>query len=161
MKYYKDTENKLHALDNVEFLHLLPEGCIEITEEEFITISSPPLTLSDLKVAKNNEINLARATANTTSFTHDGKSFSCDSLSRSDIDGVNGYVALYGTLPPEFPGAWKTADNAYYPIASTDAWKQFYTSLVSAGTVNFNHSQQLKTQLEAATTAEEIAAIVW
>ena len=42
MKFYKDTENKLHVLDNVEFLHLLPEGCIEITEEDFAAMSAPP-----------------------------------------------------------------------------------------------------------------------
>ena len=41
MKYYKDINNKLHALDNIEFLHLLPEGCIEITEEEFAGLSAP------------------------------------------------------------------------------------------------------------------------
>ena len=41
MKYYKDTENKLYALDNIEFLHLLPEGCTEITEEDFAGLSAP------------------------------------------------------------------------------------------------------------------------
>lgn len=42
MKYYKDINNKLHALDNIEFLHLLPEGCTEITEEDFAAMSAPP-----------------------------------------------------------------------------------------------------------------------
>jgi hypothetical protein len=47
MKYYKDTENKLHVLDNVEFLHLLPEGCVEITEEDFAVMSAPPLPTTE------------------------------------------------------------------------------------------------------------------
>ena len=34
MPHYKDTNNALHFLDDVAFAHLLPEGCIEITEEE-------------------------------------------------------------------------------------------------------------------------------
>lgn len=87
--------------------------------------------------------------------------FSCDALSRGDIDGMNGYVALYDALPPEFPGAWKAEDNSYYPIASVAAWKAFYASMVAAGTENFAHSEALKAQLAAAATAEEVAAVVW
>lgn len=118
-------------------------------------------TLGDLKAEKNAEINLARATANTGSFPHDGKTFACDALSRSDIDGVNGYVALYGALPPAFLGAWKAADNSYYPIADLAAWKAFYASMVATGAANFAHAQQLKAQLSAATTPEAVAAVVW
>lgn len=120
-----------------------------------------PRTLDGLKADKNAEINATRAALNTTSFIHDGKTFSCDSLSRSDIDGVNGYVALYGVLPPDFPGAWKAIDNSYYPLADVAAWKAFYAAMVSAGTANFIQAQQLKAQLAAATTAEEVAAIQW
>jgi hypothetical protein len=34
MPHYKDLENKLHFLDSTEFEHLLPTGCIPITDEE-------------------------------------------------------------------------------------------------------------------------------
>jgi len=120
-----------------------------------------PRTLDGLKADKNAEINATRAALNTSSFIHDGKTFSCDSLSRSDIDGVNGYVALYGVLPPDFPGAWKAIDNSYYPLADVAAWKAFYASMVAAGTENFMRAQQLKAQLAAATTAEEVEAVRW
>ena len=121
----------------------------------------PAPTLEELKAVKNTEINAAKAAANTSTFDHGGKTFSCDSLSRSDIDGVNGYVALYGALPVAFPGAWKAVDNTYLPIADVDAWKVFYTAMVAQGTANFAHAQQLKAQLAAATTPEGVAAIVW
>lgn len=121
----------------------------------------PAPTLDELKAAKNAEINQARATANTSTFAHDGKAFGCDALSRSDIDGVNGYVALFGVPPPTFPGAWKAADNSYYPIADVAAWKAFYASMVATGSANFIHAQDLKAQLTAATTPEAVAAIVW
>ena len=121
----------------------------------------PAPTLDELKAAKNAEINQARVTANTSTFTHDGKAFGCDALSRSDIDGVNGYVALYDALPPAFPGAWKAADNSYYPISDVAAWKTFYASMVATGSANFGHAQELKAQLAAATTPEAVAAIVW
>lgn len=124
--------------------------------------AAPPApTLDELKAAKNIEINLARAAANTSPFPHDGKTFACDALSRSDIDGVNGYAALYGALPLAFPGAWKAADNSYYPIADLAAWKAFYASMVATGAANFTHAQTLKAQLAAATTPEAVAAIVW
>jgi hypothetical protein len=121
----------------------------------------PAPTLDELKAAKNAEINLARAAANTSTFAHGGKTFSCDQLSRGDIDGVNGYVALFGALPPEFPGAWKAIDNSYHPIADVAAWKAFYASMVAAGSANFVHAQTLKAQLAAATTPAAVAAIVW
>lgn len=125
-------------------------------------LADPPApTLDELKTAKNSEINQARATANASTFTHDAKVFSCDALSRSDIDGVNGYVALFAALPPTFPGAWKAADNSYYPITDVAAWKAFYASMVATGAANFIHAQELKAQLAAATTPEEVAAIVW
>lgn len=34
MPHYKDSENKLHWLDDAAFSSLLPNGCVEITEEE-------------------------------------------------------------------------------------------------------------------------------
>lgn len=34
MPHYKDLNNQLHFLDSTEFSHLLPEGCVEITDEE-------------------------------------------------------------------------------------------------------------------------------
>ena len=34
MPYYKDTENKLHWLDDASFAHYLPSGSVEITDAE-------------------------------------------------------------------------------------------------------------------------------
>lgn len=117
--------------------------------------------LGSLKAAKNEEINAARLAANFSTFTHAGKAIACDQLSRSDIDGTNGFVTLYGTLPPGWPGGWKAVDNTYVAIADVAAWKAFYASMFAAGNANFAKAQTLKTQLAAATTAEQVAAIVW
>lgn len=117
--------------------------------------------LAPLREAKNAEINAARLAANRHAFTHGGKSFACDELSRSDIDGTNGFVALYGVLPPGWVGGWKAIDNTYLPIATVDEWKAFYAAMFAAGSENFAHAQALKNLLAAATTAEEISAITW
>lgn len=120
-----------------------------------------PRTLDDLKAAKNNEINAARLRANRGTFTYAGKTIACDELSRSDIDGVNGEVALTGALPPGFPGAWKAVDNTYVAIPDLNGWKAFYGAMVAQGQANFAHAQSLKAQLSLATTAAEVDAVSW
>ena len=39
MPKYKDSNNKIYALDDATFEHLLPLACVEITEEEFQVIA--------------------------------------------------------------------------------------------------------------------------
>lgn len=119
------------------------------------------IDLQKLKADKRQEINESRLQANFSTFLHNGKVIACDQLSRSDIDGVNGYVGINGTLPPDFPGAWKAKDDSYLPIASVDAWKSFYLSMYNTGLGHFMKSQQLKAQVDACTTVEEVEAIKW
>ena len=59
MKNYKDTQNKLYAIDSTEYEYLLPIGCIAITEEEANILRAPiPLTP---KQTANNAIVLLEA----------------------------------------------------------------------------------------------------
>lgn len=118
-------------------------------------------TLAELKTAKNSEINTARLAANQTTFTYQGKQIACDPLSRGDIDGVNGYVATRGTLPPNWVGGWKAVDNSIVPIQTVAAWNSFFDSMIAQGQANFAKSESLKAQLAAATTPEQVAAINW
>lgn len=116
-------------------------------------------SLDDLKARKNDEINAGRMSANLTTFTYAGKEIACDTLSRSDIDGTNGYVSLFGAFAPNWKGAWKAKDNSYVPIATVDDWKAFYSAMVQQGQQNFDHAQSLKASLANATTPEQVAAI--
>jgi hypothetical protein len=118
-------------------------------------------SLEELRIAKNAEINAARLLANLSFFTYQGKQISCDTLSRGDIDAVNGYVTLTGSFRGGWPGAWKAVDNTYVPINSLDDWKAFYGAMVDQGQANFAKAQQLKQELAEASTAEEVAAISW
>lgn len=122
---------------------------------------APGLTIGELKVLKNAEINADRLRANSTSFPHAGKLFSSDLLSRSDIDSVANHIALFGTFPLGFPGGWKATDNSIISMPTVDAFKMFYQSMTAHGAANFNHSQQLKAALMQAETSEEIIDIVW
>lgn len=137
-------------IPNLEFVESIPPTPEEIQSK--ITIA---------KIEKNVQINEWRANANRTYFTHLGKQIACDSLSRSDIDAVAGSISLTGAFPVGFPNAWKAIDNSYIPLANVDAFKNLYGSMTLQGTINFEHSQTLKTNLVSATTLEEINAIVW
>jgi len=123
----------------------------------------PTVSIETLKASKNDEINAARLKANFTTFTHAGKQIACDELSRSDIDGMNGYVSLNGAMPPGWAsiGGWKAVDNTHVIIPDIAAWKAFYLSMFAAGNANFAKAQSLKAALASATTAEQINAIVW
>lgn len=129
----------------------------EIAQREADTAAA----LGVAKTAKNAAINAARLAANFGTFTHGGKVFACDQLSRSDIDGTNGYVALNGALPPGWPGGWKAVDNTYAAITTLAQWKAFYGSMFAAGNANFARAQALKTQLASATTLQQIEGIQW
>jgi len=121
----------------------------------------PAVNLSSMKEVANAAINAWRAAANLSTFQHGGKQISCDELSRSDIDGVANHIALFNSFPAGFPGGWKATDNSMIPLASVDAFRAMYASMTAQGAENFNHSQNLKAQLAAASTPEEIAAIAW
>jgi hypothetical protein len=115
--------------------------------------------LETLRIQKNTQINAARMRANTSTFMFDGKPIACDELSRSDIDGVAGYISLFGEFPPGWPGAWKAADNTYVPMTNIAHFRAMYAAMASAGLANFARAQSLKAELAAAQTAEEIEAI--
>lgn len=123
--------------------------------------ATAPLTIDEAKILKNEEINQARLFANFTFFTHAGKDFACDALSRSDIDATNGFITLFGTMPPGWPGGWKAIDNSYIAISTIDQWKSFHGSMFMAGAMNFGKSQGLKNALASATTLEQINTISW
>lgn len=135
---------------------------VPLTQQELDDLAdASAAALEAARAEKNAAINAARLAANFSTFTHAGKVFACDQLSRSDIDGTNGYVALHGALPAGWPGGWKAVDNTFYPIADVEAWKEFYGSMFAAGNANFAHAQALKQALAAAQTIQDVEAIQW
>lgn len=124
-------------------------------------VSDGTQTLASAKARKNAEINAARLAANHSTFPFAGKDIACDPLSRGDIDATTGIVTLTGALPPGWPGAWKAVSNDYVTIATLTDWAQFYGAMVAQGMTNFGRAQTRKAAIAAATTVEQVAAIVW
>ncbi len=112
------------------------------------------------RAEKNRLVNAARADANQATFTHAGKEIACDALSRSDLDGIANYIALFDAYPPEWLGVWKAADNSYLDMATVAQFRAMYESMVTAGLNNFKQAQQRKNALAAATTIEAIDAVL-
>lgn len=140
----------------------VPKGTSSGGVFDFKTKSWLALGLTeDVRSQRRDYINAERLKANQGSFTYAGKQISTDALARSDIDAVNGLVSLLGAMPPGWVGGWKALDNTYVSIPDVDSWKAFYGAMVSQGLSNFAHSQTLKAQIDAATTVEEVNAIVW
>lgn len=132
-----------------------------ITEGTPEQLAEKSAKFEELKAAKNAEINHWRDVANATTFPHKGKHVAIDSLSTKDIVITTGYIALFGTFPPDWPGGWKYTDNTYEPMPTVEEFKAMFHSLASKGSGNFSHAQALKAQVAAATTEDELRAIAW
>lgn len=161
--YFK-TNGRAHDIRIVPEDHNAADGELFITSADALPLAedlSDPPSLEQLRSAKIAEINAARLSANQSNFMFQDKPIACDPLSRGDIDGVAAYVALNNELPPEFPGAWKTADNNYVEIADVRAFKDLITAMVIAGSNHFAHAQQLKSRLASAKSEQEIQEITW
>jgi hypothetical protein len=53
MPHYKDLNNGLHFLDDASFAHYLPEGCVEITDEEAVALQPTHTpTYAELRAAE-------------------------------------------------------------------------------------------------------------
>lgn len=61
MPNFKDTKNNLHHLDDAQFIYLLPEGSLEITDEEAEQVRQAQLPVIDYKAIKQYEIDALEA----------------------------------------------------------------------------------------------------
>ena len=117
-------------------------------------------SINDAKIHKNNYINESKILANQ-SFTYSGKQIQADESSWKEIVGTHGWITATQSMPPGFPMQWKALDNTYVPITTVAEWLQFYGAALQRGVINFQRAQELKQQLAAATTLEEIDNISW
>jgi hypothetical protein len=143
---------------NVSFPNDLSDAALQPFGAQIV---AEPLSIETVRSEKNAQINVWREQANASVFIYAGKEVSADPLSMKDILSVNGAVTLLGAMPAGWGGVWKAADNSYTPIPDSATWKLFFMAMVTQGQVNFMRAQELKQQLVAATTLEQIEAIVW
>lgn len=115
-----------------------------------------PRTLQDLKDAKWAEIKAARSSAEYGGFTWDGSAFDSDAISQARIQGA---VQLAG-MAPEFSIDWTLANNEVRTLSAADMLAVGAALGLHVAT-QFNRARVLREQIEVATTADAVAAIVW
>lgn len=119
-----------------------------------------PRTLDDLKAAQWALIKRARDAAEQAGFVWDGSWFDCDPTSQSRIQGgaLMATTALLNSAP--FSIEWTLADNT---TRTLDAAQMVAVGLAMGQHIDSIHQtgRALRAQIDAATTAEAVAAVLW
>jgi len=115
-----------------------------------------PRTPQDHKDAKWTELKEARSQAEYAGFTWDGSVFDSNAISQQRITGA---VTL-AQMDAEFSIDWTLANNAARTLSATDM-KGVGAALGLHVATQFAHAQDLRMQLDAAQTPEEVAALGW
>lgn len=80
MIFYKDSENKVHAIEDKAFSYLLPNNCTEITADEAYTLSNPAPTNN--QIIQDNiralELSVTPRRAREAALTPEGKAWLAD-----------------------------------------------------------------------------------
>lgn len=121
-----------------------------------VPASPTPPTLADLKAAKHQEINALRDQAEAGGFSYLGHVFDSDMRSAQRIS----IAAQAAAQEPAFSIGWTTADNV---VVTLDQAGMLGMPVALANNAYLIHSKAyvLKTMLDAATTADQVAAIIW
>lgn len=112
--------------------------------------------LEDIKKSKWDEIKQARNTAEFGGFTWDGSQFDSDAISQQRISGA---VQL-AMINPNYTIEWTLSNNTTRNLSAQDV----IAVGVSLGNhVSFQHEKArlLREQINSATTAEQVNAVVW
>jgi len=154
MKYFKSTDGRIFAYEDD-----VTQAQIDKLNPGLTAIDAPPApTLADAKKSKNSEINTDRASALVAGMTYDGHTWQTDPDTRANLSGVVAGVAAGLPLPSGF--SWRTSDNVDVPM-DADGVKAFGAAMLAWVNSIYQHSWDLKNTVEAATTADEVTAIVW
>jgi hypothetical protein len=118
-------------------------------------------TLAEFKSQREAEITKAKIEANDDYFTFQGKKVAVTEPDFKEMQSICAWVGMTGTMPPNWPGGWKVMGGGFVQFSTVPEWINFYGAMVQAGLSNFMKSEQLKAQIENATTHDQVAAINW
>jgi hypothetical protein len=165
--YQGDIEPPPDSTDGTTYYHVTtalpwrerPSKTARMVWDGVAAVWEETASLDELKVAKREEITAQRLLADADHFIYAGKA-----IRTADKDMMDLLIAdarIRKGFPINWPGGWKAIDNSYVPITTIAEWDAFFIAMYDTGIDNFNHSQGLKMQIDAATTPEEVAAIQW
>lgn len=143
MPYFKDKTGKLHFLDDAGFAYLLPEGSVEITDEEVAQIQAPILEQS--KAHKWDAIKAERDRRKAGGVKVGAKWFHSDDGSRIQQMGL---VMMGASIPANLQ--WKTMDGTFITMTQTLASQVFQAVAASDQTI-FTAAETHRVAMEAST----------
>lgn len=141
MPHYKDQENRLYWLDDAAFAHMLPDGCVEITDAEADQLRRP--TPEQAKAGKWLEIKAERERRKAGGVKVAGKWFHSDDASRIQQLGL---VMMGANLPAGLQ--WKTMDGSFITMTPAIA-QQVFTGQAASDQAIFAAAEAHKAAMEA------------
>lgn len=165
-KYAKvsDSGNVVYVVDSID----PQEGMVALTNE----MTPPPnvwsvynlssqtwidnRTLDQIKIQQWDQIKASRTEAEYAGFTWDGSVFDSDVVSQGRITGA---VTL-ATLSSTFSIDWTLADNTVRSLNQSEMI-QVGAALGMHVQLQFAKGQELRSQIDSATTKDQVESIVW
>lgn len=118
----------------------------------------PEPTLAEIKARKRQVITFACVGVIDSGFDHEGHRYDSDIVSRTNIIGTATGVQAGIQLPDGF--TWRTSDNNNVPMDGAGVIA-LGAALLQHVNTQYAISWQLKGQIDAATTPEEVSCISW
>lgn len=141
MPYFKDKTGGLHFLDDANFAHLLPENCVEITDEEAAAIQKP--TRAQAIARAWEAIKTERERRKVGGVKIGDKWFHSDDASRIQQLGL---VMMGAGLPAGLQ--WKTMDGSFITMTPSLA-QQVFTGQTASDQAIFAVAEQHRVAMEA------------
>jgi hypothetical protein len=120
-----------YSYDHIIGLTDAGRTALGVTEQ--VAPTPTPPTLDQVYQAKISEISNARTEASNSTFEHDGKTFSANTLAKESILSTHGEILATGAMPTGWIGAWLDSSGQPYLIANVTQWKAFYNSYYTTG----------------------------
>ena len=141
MPHFKDQSGGLHFLDDAAFAHLLPDGCVEITDAEAAALQKP--TLEQAKVHKWEAIKGERDRRKAGGVKVGAKWFHSDDGSRIQQMGL---VMMGASIPANLQ--WKTMDDTFITMTQTLA-SQVFQAVAASDQAIFTAAETHRVAMEA------------
>lgn len=153
MKNYRAPDNSIHCIDP-DFAYMLPDGCVEISDEEVEAILHPPLSLPQAQEQQIASIEVAYQSAIQLPVSYMGATFQAD----DDSQAVLTKSLVAGSVPDGF--FWLDANNA--PVTMSYPQLQgLAAAMLAQGQAAFAKKTALKQQIRDAPSVASVQAIVW
>ena len=133
---------------------------IEATDKEYFEYNGEyvcEIPLDELKQAKREEINKARDEAEQGGFEYLGKAFDSDQVSCIRMMGARDALAM---APETVTITWTCQDNSTIELNHSQL-VGLVNALATWSNACHQKASELKAQIEAATSAEELNSITW